>query len=326
MTMRVLVTGACGFIGSHVCEALLARGDEVVGVDNFNAFYDPAIKEGHRALLEAHPRFSLVRGSILDASVRAQAFAVHPDVVVHLAAWAGVRPSIEQPALYQRENIEGTVVLMDSARGSTNAGGDPPRFVFASSSSVYGGQTKVPFHEDDPVMEPVSPYAATKRAGELLLFTYSHLYRLFSTSLRFFTVYGPRQRPEMAIHLFARRILAGLPVPRYGDGSTARDYTFIDDIVAGVIAAVDRTAGPSFRIYNLGNSRTVRLDELIDAIGAAVGMTPIVQALPEQPGDVPLTYADISRAKAELGYEPRTSLPEGLAVFARWLKQPPGAR
>jgi UDP-glucuronate 4-epimerase len=319
MTLRVLVTGACGFIGSHVCEALLARGDTVVGIDNFNRFYDPSIKEGHRSLLEAHPRFSLVRGSILDEAVRARAFATRPDVVVHLAAWAGVRPSIEQPALYQRENIEGTVVMMDSARAARDAAGAPPRFVFASSSSVYGGQTKVPFHEDDPVMEPVSPYAATKRAGELLLFTYSHLYGLFSTSLRFFTVYGPRQRPEMAIFMFARKMLAGQPVPRYGDGSTARDYTFIDDIVSGVLAAVDRTAGPAFRIYNLGNSRTVRLDELIAAIGRAVGREPIVLDLPEQPGDVPLTFADISRARAELGYNPQTPLELGLERFAAWL-------
>lgn len=318
--MHVLVTGACGFIGSHVCEALLARGDTVVGVDNFNTFYDPSIKEGHRALLEAQPGFSLVRGSILDEETRTRAFARRPDVVVHLAAWAGVRPSIEQPALYQRENIEGTVVMMDAARAARDASGAAPRFVFASSSSVYGGQEKVPFHEDDPVMEPVSPYAATKRAGELLLFTYSHLYGLFSTSLRFFTVYGPRQRPEMAIHMFARKILAGQPVPRYGDGSTARDYTYIDDIVAGVIASVDRTTGPAFRIYNLGNSRTIRLDALIEAIGRAVGRTPIVTVLPDQPGDVPRTFADIGRARAELGYDPQTPIELGLEKFGAWLR------
>lgn len=318
--MHILVTGACGFIGSHVCEALLRRGDTVVGVDNFNRFYDPSIKEGHRALLEAQPGFTLVRGSILDETTRAAAFARRPDVVVHLAAWAGVRPSIEQPALYQRENIEGTVAMMDATRAARDASGAPPRFVFASSSSVYGGQEKVPFHEDDPVMEPVSPYAATKRAGELLLFTYSHLFGLFSTSLRFFTVYGPRQRPEMAIHMFARKILAGEPVPRYGDGSTARDYTYIDDIVAGVVAAVDRTTGLPFRIYNLGNSRTIRLDALIEAIGRAVGRTPIIKALPDQPGDVPRTFADIGRARAELGYDPQTPIELGLEKFAAWLR------
>jgi UDP-glucuronate 4-epimerase len=327
--VHVLVTGAAGFIGSHVCEALLARGDVVTGVDNFNAFYDPRTKEEHATLLSQHPRFSLVRGTILDASVRARAFAPRatgdgervPDVVVHLAAWAGVRPSIEQPALYQRENIEGTVAMMDSARATTTASGTPPRFVFASSSSVYGGNTKVPFAEDDPVDHPVSPYAATKRAGELLLYSYSHLYGLFSTSLRFFTVYGPRQRPEMAIHKFAQLLVDGKPVPRYGDGSTARDYTFIDDIVSGVVASVDRCTGPSFRIYNLGNSRTVRLDELIEKLAASLGVPPLFQPLPEQPGDVPLTFADVTRARAELGYAPLTPIEPGLARFAAWFLQ-----
>ncbi len=324
--MHVLVTGAAGFIGSHVSEALLARGDVVTGVDEFNAFYDPRVKEEHAALLAAHPRFALVRGSILDPAVRARAFASRvvddvarpPDVVVHLAAWAGVRPSIEQPALYQRENVEGTVAMLDAARATKTVAGAPPRFVFASSSSVYGGNTKVPFHEDDPVDHPVSPYAATKRAGELLLYTYSHLYGIFSTSLRFFTVYGPRQRPEMAIHKFAQLIIDGRPVPRYGDGSTARDYTFIEDIVSGVVASVDRCTGPAFRIYNLGNSRTVRLDELIDQLAAALGVPAQIQALPEQPGDVPLTFADVSRARAELGYAPATPLAPGLARFAAW--------
>ena len=316
--MHVLVTGACGFIGSHVSEALLARGDTVYGVDNFNDFYDPAIKEGHAALLRRRPGFMLVRGSILEPQTLAAAFSRRPDVIVHLAAWAGVRPSIERPALYQRENIEGTVAIMDATRAAVASDGTLPRFVFASSSSVYGGQDKVPFHEDDPVMEPVSPYAATKRSGELLLYTYSHIFGLFSTSLRFFTVYGPRQRPEMAIHKFAQLIVDGKPVPRYGDGSTARDYTYIDDIVSGVLASVDRTTGSPFRIYNLGNSQTVRLDELIDAIGRAVGKSPVIQALPDQPGDVPRTFADIGRARAELGYAPQTPIDAGLQKFATW--------
>ncbi len=324
--MHVLVTGAAGFIGSHVCEALLGRGDIVTGVDDFNGFYDPHIKEEHAALLASHPRFALVRGTILDPTVRDRAFAARatdegertPDVVVHLAAWAGVRPSIERPALYQRENIEGTVAMLDAARASATGAGGPPRFVFASSSSVYGGNTKVPFAEDDPVDHPVSPYAATKRAGELLLSTYSHLYGLFSTSLRFFTVYGPRQRPEMAIHKFAQLLVEGKPVPRYGDGSTARDYTYIDDIVSGVIAAVDRTTGPAFRIYNLGNAQTVRLDVLIDTLAAALGVPALVQPLPEQPGDVPLTFADVSRARVELGFSPATPLGPGLSRFATW--------
>lgn len=316
--MHIVVTGACGFIGSHVCEALLRRGDTVVGVDNFNHFYDPAIKEEHRALLEQHAGFALVRGTILEPATLTRAFEKRPDVVVHLAAWAGVRPSIEQPALYQRENIEGTVAVMDAIRAQPTTSQPLPRFVFASSSSVYGGQDKVPFHEDDPVMEPVSPYAATKRCGELLLYSYTHLYGLFATSLRFFTVYGPRQRPEMAIHKFAQLLVEGKPVPRYGDGSTARDYTFIDDIVAGVIASIDRTQGPPFRIYNLGNSATTRLDELIEALAAALGVPALFQPLPEQPGDVPRTFADVGRARAELGYDPQTPVSEGLKKFATW--------
>jgi UDP-glucuronate 4-epimerase len=324
--VHVLVTGAAGFIGSHVCEALLARGDVVTGLDDFNDFYDPRTKEEHAALLQAHPRFSLVRGSILDEDARRAAFAARatddgervPDVVVHLAAWAGVRPSIERPALYQRQNVEGTVAMMDSARCTPTRAGTLPRFVFASSSSVYGGNTKVPFHEDDPVDHPVSPYAATKRAGELLLYSYSHLYGIFSTSLRFFTVYGPRQRPEMAIHKFAQLLVDGKPVPRYGDGSTARDYTFIEDIVKGVVAAVDRCTGPAFRIYNLGNSRTVRLDELIEELAASLGVPPLYLPLPEQPGDVPLTFADVTRARDELGYVPTTPIEPGLQRFASW--------
>ena len=320
--MHIVVTGSCGFIGSHVCEALLRRGDTVVGVDNFNAFYDPRIKEEHRALLEAQPGFRLVRGSILDAAVRDAALSTPPAVVVHLAAWAGVRPSIEHPALYQRENIEGTLLLTDSVRALAPM----PRFVFASSSSVYGGNVKVPFHEDDNVDHPVSPYAATKKASELLLYTYGHLFGLFSTSLRFFTVYGPRQRPEMAIHKFAELLAAGKPVPRYGDGSTARDYTYIDDVVAGVLAAVDRTTGPTARIYNLGNSRTIRLDALIEQIAAALGVPARFTPLPEQPGDVPLTFANIDRARSELGYDPQTPIEQGLVKFASWFQSRTAAR
>lgn len=318
--MRIVLTGACGFIGSHVAEALLRRGDTVVGVDNFNDFYDPRIKEGHRALLEEHAGFSLVRGSILDPSVIAAAFREPPDAVVHLAAWAGVRPSIEKPLLYARENVEGTTVVLEAVRAQKDATGTAPRLVFASSSSVYGGNTKVPFHEDDPVDHPVSPYAATKKAGELLCWTYHHLFGLPVTCLRFFTVYGPRQRPEMAIHKFAQLLAAGRPVPRYGDGKTARDYTFIDDIVQGVVASVDRCGqhGGGYRIYNLGNSRTVTLDDLIEKLAAALNVPPLVESLPEQPGDVPLTFADVSRARAELDYRPDFPLEKGLERFAAW--------
>jgi UDP-glucuronate 4-epimerase len=314
--MRVVVTGACGFIGSHVSEALLARGDVVVGVDNFNTFYDPAIKRSHQRLLE-HKGACVVEGDILDAALMDKTIE-GADVVVHLAAWAGVRPSIEQPALYQQQNIEGTVKLLDVMRAQRAALGKPPRMVFASSSSVYGGNKKVPFHEDDAVNEPVSPYAATKRAGEILLWTYAHCFGVFSTSLRFFTVYGPRQRPEMAIHKFASLLLAGKPVPQYGDGSTARDYTYIDDIVAGVLAAVDRTTGDPARIYNLGNSSTITLSALIDAIAVAFDVDKKVTLLPEQLGDVPLTNADISRARAELAYRPQTPILDGLRKFASW--------
>lgn len=314
--MHVVVTGACGFLGSHVTEALLARGDSVVGVDDFNAFYDPNIKEGHRALLEAAAGdVKIVRGSVLDAATLGEAFARRPDVVVHLAAWAGVRPSIQMPRLYQRENIEGTVSVLEHMRA---AGGPLPRLVFASSSSVYGGNLKVPFHEDDAVNEPVSPYAATKRCCELLLHTWGHIWGLFSTSLRLFTVYGPRQRPEMAIHKFAKLLVEGRPVPRYGDGSTARDYTYVDDIVSGVLAAVDRNTGPRSRIYNLGNARTIRLDQLIEQLAAALQVEARFEAMPEQPGDVSLTCADIARARAELGFDPRTPIETGLQQFASW--------
>jgi UDP-glucuronate 4-epimerase len=331
--VRVLVTGACGFIGSHVTEALLRRGDTVVGIDDFNDFYDPRIKEGHREILERSPGFSLVRGSVLDEAALALALGADPggaggggvDAVIHLAAWAGVRPSIERPQLYARENVSGTTAVLEAIRRLPPRAEGPPRLVFASSSSVYGGNEKVPFHEDDPVDHPVSPYAATKKAGELLCWTFHHLHRLPVTCLRFFTVYGPRQRPEMAIHKFAQLLADGRPIPRYGDGKSARDYTFIDDIVQGVLAAVDRCGqfGGGFRIYNLGNSRTVSLDELIEKLAAALRVAPRIEPLPDQPGDVPLTCADVSRARAELDYRPDFPLERGLARFAAWFQARP---
>lgn len=314
---RFLLTGAAGFIGSHVAEALLSRGDEVVGVDNFNAFYDPALKEENARALLSREGFSLVRGDLLDARARAALFEGEAyDAVIHLAAWAGVRPSIEDPARYQRENVEATVGLMDEMRAAERRWGSLPKLIFASSSSVYGANEKVPFSEEDPVDHPVSPYAATKKCGELLAYTYHHLFGLKVSCLRFFTVYGPRQRPEMAIHKFARLMMSGEPIPMYGDGGTARDYTFIADITAGVLAATDRASG--YHIYNLGNSDTVRLDALIAKLGEALGVEPRIERLPEQPGDVPITYADVSRARAELGYDPKVSIDEGLARFAEW--------
>jgi UDP-glucuronate 4-epimerase len=312
----ILVTGSAGFIGSHVSAALLARGDRVVGIDELNAFYDPRLKEENLAPLLEFKHFTFFRGSLLDDTIVQAALREGPfDAVVHLAAWAGVRPSIERPAHYQRENVEATTLLLDTVRQMKSP---LPRFVFASSSSVYGGNTVVPFHEDHDVSRPVSPYAASKRAGELIVATFHHLYGIESSSLRFFTVYGPRQRPEMAIHMFGRRILDDQVIPMFGDGSSSRDYTYIDDITDGVVAAVDKTRG--CRIYNLGNSHPVRLDDLIARIGRALGKTPRVERKPFALGDVEITYADVSRAQKELGYAPKIDIDEGLARFAAWLK------
>ena len=311
-----VVTGAAGFIGSHVVEALIARGDTVVGVDDFNDFYDPAVKRENAAALAASSSFRMQEGSILDdATLRAALADAPPSAVVHLAAWAGVRPSIERPALYQKQNVEGTVALLDALRAAFPRA-RLPRFVFASSSSVYGENEKVPFHEDDRVDHPISPYAATKKAGELLTYTYHHLFGFDVAALRFFTVYGPRQRPDLAIHKFAQKMADGDPIPLYGDGSTSRDYTYVADTVQGVLAAVDKQHG--WRTYNLGNSRTVRLDELVDQLSRALGVEAKIERLPPQPGDVPITYADVTRARDELGYAPAYPFEKGLAAFAAW--------
>jgi UDP-glucuronate 4-epimerase len=318
MRGTVLVTGAAGFIGSHLGERLVARGDRVVGLDDLNAFYDPAIKRRNVRGLLAGGGFELVEGDIRDADLVARLFREHrPDSVVHLAAMAGVRPSLRDPVLYHDVNCTGTAVMLQAARDAGVG-----RFVFGSSSSVYGGNEKVPFHEDDDVSGPVSPYAATKRANELTCWTFSHLYGMDIAALRFFTVYGPRQRPEMAIHKFVRMAAQGRPLPFYGDGRTERDYTYIDDIMDGVLKAHDRSRG--FRIYNLGESRTVSLAELVEAVGRATGTTPVVDRQPLQPGDVPRTCADVSRARAELGYDPHVGLDEGLRRFVAWYRGPDG--
>jgi len=313
--LNVFVTGAAGFIGSHVAEALLARGDRVFGLDNFDPFYDRRIKERNLAKLSAHPSFSFLEGDIRDASALARwGEGTPPDALIHLAAKAGVRPSVADPVGYADVNIHGSIRMLEWARDRK-----VPKVLFASSSSVYGGNTKVPFSEDDFVDHPVSPYAATKKAGELLCHTYCHLYGMNVVALRFFTVYGPRQRPEMAIHKFTRRILNGEGIDLYGDGSSRRDYTYIEDVVSGVLGALTAPAG--YRVYNLGESATISLSDLVALIEKACGKAAVRRFTPPQPGDVPVTYADISRAREEIGYDPRTPIDRGVALFVDWYRR-----
>ncbi len=318
--MRVLVTGGAGFIGSHVSEALLRRGERVLALDSFTDFYDPMLKRQNvKGLYRAFPdgRFAVCEADIRDGESLRLAFeSFRPDAVIHLAACAGVRPSIERPEEYFDVNLMGTVRLME-AMASAGA----KRLVFASSSSVYGNNEKVPFSEADPVDHPISPYAATKKAGELAVHTWHHLKGLQCACLRFFTVYGPRQRPDLAITKFASRMLDGAPIPVYGDGTTRRDYTYIDDIVDGVLRALDWTDAPGrFGVFNLGESRTVSLSEMIEALEGALGMKAQIERLPPQPGDVARTWADISLAREVLGYRPFTPFDEGIEKFIRWLK------
>ncbi|MBP2676299.1 MAG: strE 2 [Deltaproteobacteria bacterium] len=315
MPLDVFVTGAAGFIGSHVAEALLSRGDRVFGLDNFDPFYDRSLKEDNLSVLRPRPGFSFLEGDIRDAECLARWGAgVRPDALIHLAAKAGVRPSVADPAGYADVNVNGTIRVLEWARER-----EVPRVLFASSSSVYGGNTKVPFSEEDFVDHPVSPYAATKKAGELLCHTYCHLYRMNLAALRFFTVYGPRQRPEMAIRKFTRRILEGKEIELYGDGSSRRDYTFIDDIVSGVLGALN--APPGYRVYNLGESATISLFDLVSLLEKACGRTAARRYTPPQPGDVPITYADITRARAEIGYDPHTPIETGIVRFVEWYKR-----
>ncbi len=369
--MQILLTGGAGFIGSHLAMRLMEDGHDVVVLDNFNNFYDPALKEanikfllsgaeagmGHltkegtggdtiilptptissppKATINPGPlpppphsmtgyppttlplsqtrgTFELKRGDILDQPLLERICTEHRfDAVIHLAAWAGVRPSLERPLLYQQVNVEGTLKLLEMCRKF-----EIGKIVFASSSSVYGARPRGPFREDDPVDNPISPYAATKKAGELLGYTYHHLYGISVSCLRFFTVYGPRQRPEMAIHKFARLMAQGKPIPLFGDGNSARDYTYVDDIVDGTVRALNHCRG--YHLYNLGNSSTVRLNDLVLLLGSHLGISPKVEYHPSQPGDVPITYADISRARDELGYKASTPIQEGLKRFAEW--------
>jgi UDP-glucuronate 4-epimerase len=304
-----LITGGAGFIGSHVSEALLARGDTLTILDNFNSFYDPAIKRANAALLAGA---QWIDGDIRDAKLVGELFRSRRfDGVVHLAAMAGVRPSLLDPLLYEDVNVRGTLILLEEARRLPGL-----RFVFASSSSVYGANDRVPFSEADDIHRPISPYAATKRAGELFGYTYHHLHGIPFTGLRFFTVYGERQRPEMAIHKFVQAAFEGTPVPFYGDGSTRRDYTYIDDIVAGVVAAYDRCQG--YEIFNLGESATTSLSELVEGLARALGREARLDRQPLQPGDVPLTCADVSKAVRLLGYAPKVGVDEGLRRYVAW--------
>ena len=313
--MKVLVTGAAGFIGSHLSERLLADGWDVVGLDNFDEFYGRDIKEANIAASQANSNFEFIEGDIRDAAcVEGVLNKEKIDIIVHLAAKAGVRPSIEDPVSYQDVNINGTVVMLEGAKKF-----GIKKFVFASSSSVYGNNKKVPFAESDNVDFPISPYAATKKACELICHTYSHLYDIDMSCLRFFTVYGPRQRPDLAIHKFAKLIEAGQAIPVFGDGSMRRDFTYIDDIIDGVAAAMDNCQG--YEIYNLGESRPVRLDELIGAIEKALGKKAIINRLPLQPGDVKQTYADVTKAKEKLGYDPKTEISVGLDKFVKWFRE-----
>jgi UDP-glucuronate 4-epimerase len=316
--MRLLLTGGAGFIGSHLAERLLERDVQLTIIDNLNDFYDPRIKERNLERVRGKGDFTCCRQDILNREAVADLFrSFRPQIVVHLAAYAGVRPSLENPGLYSEVNVTGTSFLLEQARLN-----DVRHFVFGSSSSVYGINSKVPFHEDDPVQQPISPYAVTKRAGELLCFSYHHNYGLPVTSLRFFTVYGPRQRPEMAIHKFTRQINQGEEVPVYHQGASARDYTYVDDIVQGVLNAIDRPQGCS--IFNLGNSHVVQLSDLIALIEQALGKKARIRLMPAQPGDVPITSADISRARERLEYAPKTDIEEGVSRFVQWYREEMG--
>lgn len=315
--MDVLITGGAGFIGSHLVDRLLHDGHRVTAIDSFDSFYAPEVKRRNLAQALSHPAFRLIEGDIreLDRLLRV-ANGEEFDVIVHLAARAGVRPSLLDPLLYTDVNVNGTAAMLEFARRT-----GVQRFIFGSSSSVYGNNSQTPFVESDAATKPISPYAATKRAGELLAETYQSLYGMNIASLRFFTVYGPRQRPDLAIHKFARRMLAGEPLEVFGDGSMRRDFTYVDDIVAGVLGAMRWTEhNTTHEIFNLGESTTTSVRELIGLLQDVLGIDAAVRYLPEQPGDVKITYANVGKAKQLLGYEPSTSMRQGLSRFAEWLR------
>lgn len=312
---NILVTGGAGFIGSHLVDKLLSENFRVVVVDNFNDFYAPEIKRANIAAHSANPDFRLFEADISRREELNEVFAGEKfDVIVHLAARAGVRPSLENPQAYVESNVTGTLNLLEYAKDHGIG-----QFVFGSSSSVYGINGKVPFSETDEIFQPISPYAATKAAGELLCHTYSYLYGIRTVCLRFFTVYGARQRPDLAIHKFAKFISEGKPIPVFGDGTTRRDYTYIDDIISGVRAAMDYAAS-QHEIFNLGESHTVELRELINLLEKNLGREAVIDRQPPQPGDVPQTYADISKAKKLLHYQPKTQIEEGIQKFVEWFQ------
>lgn len=313
--MNILLTGGAGFIGSHVAERLLAQGHEITVLDDFNDYYNPEFKHQNVADWKNHPKFRLVTGDIAVWETVFKTFQrAKPDMVIHLAARAGVRPSVQDPFLYQRVNVRGTLNILESMRQT-----GVKKLTFGSTSSVYGINSKVPFSESDLVQNTISPYAATKLAGEALCRSYSHLYGIDTVVLRFFSVYGPRGRPDMAIYQFTQKIITGKPIPMFGDGSSERDYTHVDDIVQGVLATVDQKFG--FEICNLGESETISLRDMIAEVEKSVGRKATIDRLPEQPGDVPRTYADISKSWKLLGYRPRIKVDEGIPLFVEWFRK-----
>lgn len=315
MMQKILVTGCAGFIGSNLTGRLLSEGYFVVGLDNLNDYYNPAWKLENLAKFKANKNFIFVKGDILNVKLLEKLFKTYKfSSVVHLAARAGVRPSIADPGLYEEVNVRGTLNMLDVAKNYKIQ-----KFVFASSSSVYGNQSKVPFSEKDPVNNPVSPYAATKKAGEMLCYTYSHLYKLPVVALRFFTVYGPGGRPDMAPYLFTESILKGKPFKKFGRGTTSRDYTYIDDIVEGILLAMKYDC--QYEVFNLGNSHPITLNKFISDLEKITGNEAIIENLPMQPGDVQTTYSDISKAQKLLGFNPKTSFYDGLSNFVDWFKE-----
>ncbi|MDY0002925.1 MAG: GDP-mannose 4,6-dehydratase [Polyangia bacterium] len=313
--MRILVTGAAGFIGSWVVDRLLAGGHEVVGLDNFDPFYDRRLKERNLTGARDHEAFTFFEGDLLDRGLVRRLLEDPPcQAVIHLAALAGVRPSIERPMDYERVNVLGTMTLLEAARAVHGM-----RLVLASSSSVYGVRSRVPFEETDPCDEPASPYAATKRCTEILAYNYHHLYGMPIRMLRYFTVYGPRQRPEMAIALFARRIASGEPITLFGDGSSARDYTYVDDIVSGTIATLEHCAD-GYEIFNIGGTRTTSLVRLVELLEGALGRKAVLRHLPDQPGDVPITCASVEKLRRAVGYDPRVPIEEGIERYVAYLE------